>query len=184
MDLDLVNGHVTVGGASDLLLERGDPAAETQVGDDEGPVNLADGQLDDDDDETDGEGKPQPEYDETMQVIAGSDHNHGHPRPEPQLYPIEVVLSPPQDRANYKRLPPSWVVGEVLEEIKAGDEVWYSVEFDDGRIDQVSAEILLLLYTPWLSPLFCISPRRSSFCSINPTGSYQGTCFRSHNCLL
>jgi hypothetical protein len=58
------------------------------------------------------------------------------------LISIQVVLSPPPDPSSYKKvaLPPSWYIFRILEEIKTGDEVWYSVEFDDGRIDQVSGQ--------------------------------------------
>ncbi|KAI5927436.1 hypothetical protein F4810DRAFT_650967 [Camillea tinctor] len=59
--------------------------------------------------------------------------------PQPgRQYPIEVVLSPPLDPDSYEKILPSWTVGYILDEVEAGDEVFYSVEFDDGRIDQVS----------------------------------------------
>ncbi|KAK6193834.1 Tripeptidyl-peptidase sed2 [Pestalotiopsis sp. IQ-011] len=67
-----------------------------------------------------------------------------------QLHPIEVVLEPPTDPASYERidLPSSWYVFKVLEQIDLGDEddygqdSWYSVEFDDGRVDQLSYDDL------------------------------------------
>lgn len=63
-----------------------------------------------------------------------------------QLHPIEVILEPPTDPTSYEKidLPSSWYVFKVLEQIDLGDEddygqdSWYSVEFDDGRVDQVS----------------------------------------------
>ncbi|KAI1631729.1 hypothetical protein F4809DRAFT_146609 [Biscogniauxia mediterranea] len=53
-------------------------------------------------------------------------------------YPIEVVLSPPLDPDSYEQIPPSWTVEHILDEVETGDDIFYSVEFDDGRIDQVS----------------------------------------------
>jgi hypothetical protein len=58
--------------------------------------------------------------------------------PEPRVYPIEIVLSPILNPSEYIRLPPSWTVERVLDEIEVEGETWFSIEFDDGRVDQVS----------------------------------------------
>ncbi|KAI0019301.1 PHD/FYVE-zinc-finger like domain-containing protein [Xylariomycetidae sp. FL0641] len=55
----------------------------------------------------------------------------------PRLRQIEVVLTPPAEPELYERLPPSFDVERVLEEVELDEESWYSVEFQDGRVDQV-----------------------------------------------
>ncbi|KAI0595367.1 PHD/FYVE-zinc-finger like domain-containing protein [Biscogniauxia sp. FL1348] len=60
-------------------------------------------------------------------------------------YPIEVVLSPPLDPDSYERIPPSWTVEYIIDEVETGDDVFYSVEFGDGFIDQVAYDDLLEL---------------------------------------
>ncbi|KAK9774428.1 hypothetical protein AB5N19_08902 [Seiridium cardinale] len=72
------------------------------------------------------------------------------PSRPPRLLPIEVLLHPPLDPSSYSKveLPPSWFVRGVLEEIDAGDDdedAWYSVEFDDGRVDQLAYDDILSL---------------------------------------
>lgn len=65
---------------------------------------------------------------------------------EPQLKELhfEVVISPlpPQAAQEYTPIPPGDEVYQVLEVIKTGvpGEAWLSVEFEDGHIDQVSAQ--------------------------------------------
>jgi hypothetical protein len=67
------------------------------------------------------------------------------------LHPIEVLLNAPSDPSSYQKvqLSPSWVVLKILEQIDTGDDsddngevAWYSVQFDDSRIDQVSGNII------------------------------------------
>lgn len=78
--------------------------------------------------------------------MTSSPKSHRSAPMQQQLHPIEVVLEPPTDPASYEEidLPSSWYVFKVLEQIDLGDEddygqdSWYSVEFDDGRVDQVS----------------------------------------------
>lgn len=78
--------------------------------------------------------------------MTSSPKSHRSASMQQQLHPIEVVLEPPTDPASYEKidLPSSWYVFKVLEQIDLGDEddygqdSWYSVEFDDGRVDQVS----------------------------------------------
>ncbi|KAI0134748.1 chromo domain-containing protein [Xylariales sp. AK1849] len=66
--------------------------------------------------------------------------------PKPRLQRIEVILPLPLDRNSFRALPPSWEVAKVLDEIDtAEDENWYSVEFDDARVDQVAYDDLLAL---------------------------------------
>lgn len=57
---------------------------------------------------------------------------------KPRLRPIEVVLTPPLNPDEYEILSPSFVVDRVLEEVRTGDDSWFSVEYSDGRIEQVS----------------------------------------------
>ncbi|KAI1501981.1 PHD/FYVE-zinc-finger like domain-containing protein [Biscogniauxia marginata] len=64
------------------------------------------------------------------------------PQPRRQ-HPIKVVLSPPSDPDSYERVSPVWTVRHIRDEIEAGDEIFYSVEFDDGRTDQVAYDELL-----------------------------------------
>ncbi|KAK8018038.1 hypothetical protein PG991_007228 [Apiospora marii] len=59
-----------------------------------------------------------------------------------RLFPIEVVLSPPEDPDSYEILPPSWTVEKVTREVEQDGEVWYEVEFDDGRVDMVAYDDL------------------------------------------
>ncbi|RYO79140.1 hypothetical protein DL762_008307 [Monosporascus cannonballus] len=62
---------------------------------------------------------------------------------ESRLFPIEVVLTPPADPGAYEILSPSFVVDRVLEEVHIGGQAWYSVEYSDGRIEQVAYDDLL-----------------------------------------
>ncbi|KAH6655543.1 hypothetical protein BKA67DRAFT_561021 [Truncatella angustata] len=84
---------------------------------------------------------------ETEQVDeenASTKHSSPSPLQQPQLLPIQVLLHAPADPSSYSKidLPPSWFVSKILEEVATGhdndddDGPWYSVEFDDGRIDQ------------------------------------------------
>ncbi|KAK8069566.1 hypothetical protein PG994_006182 [Apiospora phragmitis] len=59
-----------------------------------------------------------------------------------RLFPIEVVLYPPKDPDSYEILPPSWTVEKVTREVEQDGEVWYEVEFDDGRVDMVAYDDL------------------------------------------
>ncbi|RYP75240.1 hypothetical protein DL769_003851 [Monosporascus sp. CRB-8-3] len=63
--------------------------------------------------------------------------------PQSRLYPIEVVLTPPANPEAYEVLSPSFVVDRVLEEVHIGGQAWYSVEYSDGRIEQVAYDDLL-----------------------------------------
>ncbi|KAH9900270.1 PHD/FYVE-zinc-finger like domain-containing protein [Xylariomycetidae sp. FL2044] len=62
------------------------------------------------------------------------------PLEDSRQYRIEVVLTPPADPEAYARveLGPSWFVEKVLDEVDIEGETWYSVQFDDGRIDQLA----------------------------------------------
>ncbi|KAI1085250.1 PHD/FYVE-zinc-finger like domain-containing protein [Whalleya microplaca] len=53
-------------------------------------------------------------------------------------FPIEVILTPPPDPETYERISPSWTVERVAGEVAIGNKILYRIEFDDGRIDQVS----------------------------------------------
>ncbi|KAK8084854.1 hypothetical protein PG997_006125 [Apiospora hydei] len=58
-----------------------------------------------------------------------------------RLFPIEVVLPPLEDPDSYEILPPSWTVEKVTRQVEQDGEVWYEVEFDDGRVDMVIISI-------------------------------------------
>ncbi|ROV98552.1 hypothetical protein VSDG_04286 [Cytospora chrysosperma] len=68
------------------------------------------------------------------------------PGPERKELNFEVVISPllPQAAQEYTLIPPGDEVYRVLELIKTGvqGEAWLSVEFEDGRIDQVAFDQL------------------------------------------
>ncbi|KAK7942959.1 Chromatin remodeling factor m.t1.c1 [Apiospora aurea] len=67
-----------------------------------------------------------------------------------RLFPIEVVLSPVEDPDSYEILPPSWTVEKVTRQVEQDGEVWYEVEFDDGRVDMLSASMTTRLHsTPY-----------------------------------
>ena len=55
-----------------------------------------------------------------------------------RVFPIEVHLEPPSNPESYQKLPPSWTVETVLSELQLEENIIYELEFDDGRIDQVS----------------------------------------------
>ncbi|KAI0903601.1 hypothetical protein F4823DRAFT_267855 [Ustulina deusta] len=61
------------------------------------------------------------------------------PSPPQTLRAIKVVLRPPPDPDAYHRIPPSRTVLRVLEDSESGGEIFYTVEFRDGRIEHVSA---------------------------------------------
>ncbi|KAI0812088.1 PHD/FYVE-zinc-finger like domain-containing protein [Xylaria sp. FL0064] len=62
------------------------------------------------------------------------------------LHNIEVVLRPPPDPESYERIRPSRTVLRVLEEVledsESGDEGFYTIEFEDGRINNATYEEL------------------------------------------
>lgn len=64
------------------------------------------------------------------------------PTPKPPTIEFEIVIRPVPSQAaqEYKPIPPGDEIYRVLEKIPTGvpGETWLSVEFEDGRIDQVS----------------------------------------------
>ncbi|GAP84585.2 putative snf2 family domain-containing protein [Rosellinia necatrix] len=56
--------------------------------------------------------------------------------PPPRLRAIEVVLAPPSDPDSYIRIHRSRTILRILEEMERDDEVFYEVEFKDGRIER------------------------------------------------
>ncbi|KAH8193649.1 hypothetical protein TruAng_012187 [Truncatella angustata] len=105
---------------------------------------------------------------ETEQVDeenASTKHSSPSPLQQPQLLPIQVLLHAPADPSSYSKidLPPSWFVSKILEEVATGhdndddDGPWYSVEFDDGRIDQVSACPCVVLWSALPSIHFALA---------------------------
>lgn len=79
-----------------------------------------------------------PDNDATMDDADGVENDIGH-----RLHPIEVWLTPPSNRHEYRAISPAKMVERVLEEIVVegeDDELLYSVEFDDGTIEQVTRD--------------------------------------------
>jgi hypothetical protein len=80
------------------------------------------------------------------------------------LFPIEVVISPPTDRDEYVQLRPSWTVDHILGPVEGmeEEEEWFSIEFTDGRVDQVGLTSFVRTYQPFIycSPN-CVSLQRS-----------------------
>lgn len=67
------------------------------------------------------------------------------PSPEPPKMDFEIVINrlPPYLTQEYQSIPPGDEVYRVLDKIPTGfpGETWLSVEFEDGRIDQVSPRL-------------------------------------------
>ena len=78
-----------------------------------------------------------------LQLALESDSRSITSLKKPRLRPIEVVLTPPSNLEDYEILSPSFVVDKVLEEVRMGDGSWFSVEYSDGRIEQVSVWTML-----------------------------------------
>ncbi|KAI1878708.1 hypothetical protein JX265_002885 [Neoarthrinium moseri] len=132
----LPDGHISAsdGPDTELAEEHDPPAANMHVGQDEA---------------TDEGGPSTPESVDSTRPQTGDKGTEYSLATDPpaaklHLFPIEVLLSPPPDPDSYAKvaLPPSWVVLRVIEEIDFGDETWYSVEFDDGRVDQLAYDDL------------------------------------------
>jgi len=68
-------------------------------------------------------------------------------------HPVEVVLYPPSDPDAYQYIPKSKRMLRILEEVESDDEIYYEVEFTDGRIREVSIWVDAEYYTCWLSYL-------------------------------
>ncbi|KAI1416092.1 PHD/FYVE-zinc-finger like domain-containing protein [Hypoxylon sp. FL1857] len=62
-----------------------------------------------------------------------------------RLFPIEVVLRPPPDPSEYQQIESSQTVERILHDIELDGEIFYSVEFDDGSIEQVAYDDMLEL---------------------------------------
>lgn len=73
---------------------------------------------------------------------------HPSPSPEPPKMDFEIVINrvPPHATQEYQSIPPGDEVYRVLDKIPTGfpGETWLSVEFEDGRIDQVSPRLATL----------------------------------------
>lgn len=139
-------------------------------------MDVDDGDQQDDEDKVEGdqevqnEPEIQVEYDGLEQTgdvsMESPPNSHHSAAAQQQLHPIEVVISPPRDPYSYNKieLPPSWYVLKILEKFDVdeeddygyGQDTWYSVEFDDGRIDQVSVGICLRI------PLNFSRPKRNA----------------------
>ena len=146
-------------------MDYGDPQ-DTAVAEDRNPKELAVDQHSDDGNAQVDDAQQDPkrsdeggqnQYSDKAQSQALVDEQEVEDPEEYQLMqptssrclPIEVHLQPPSDPESYQKLPPSWTVETVLSELQLDDNIFYEVEFDDGRIDQVSlvfiSDILTLL---------------------------------------
>ncbi|KAI0845998.1 PHD/FYVE-zinc-finger like domain-containing protein [Daldinia vernicosa] len=68
------------------------------------------------------------------------------PRATSRLHPIVVELHPPPDPSIYERIYPSQAVERILDEMEDEDgEIYYSVEFEDGYIEDVAYDDMLQL---------------------------------------
>ncbi|KAI0893559.1 PHD/FYVE-zinc-finger like domain-containing protein [Annulohypoxylon nitens] len=65
--------------------------------------------------------------------------------PKSRQYPIQVVLRPPPDPTEYERIESSQAVERILGEIEVDDELFYSIEYDDGFIEEVAFDDVLQL---------------------------------------
>ncbi len=101
------------------------------------------------------------------------------PKQRPRLYPIEVVLTPPADPGAYEILSPSFIVDRVLEEVRIGDQSWYSVEYSDGRVEQVSALDYLFAALPLVFPSALASVDSTLQLTVSCTHVYICTCRQS-----
>ncbi|KAI0164322.1 PHD/FYVE-zinc-finger like domain-containing protein [Hypoxylon sp. FL1284] len=63
----------------------------------------------------------------------------------PAHRPIEVVLAPPQNPAEYVPIPRSNVVHDILDKVEEVNGTFYYVEFTSSHVDQLSANQLLQL---------------------------------------
>ncbi|KAI1380578.1 PHD/FYVE-zinc-finger like domain-containing protein [Hypoxylon crocopeplum] len=69
--------------------------------------------------------------------------------PKSRLFHIQVILRPPPDPTQYERIEPSRTAERILDEIEIDGEVFHSVEFEDGHIEQsVYDDTLELLNGP------------------------------------
>ncbi|KAI0842507.1 PHD/FYVE-zinc-finger like domain-containing protein [Hypoxylon sp. FL0890] len=69
--------------------------------------------------------------------------SRSHPQVKSRLFPIEVVLKPPPDPSEYQKIESSQTVERILDEIELDGELFYSVEFYDGHIEQVAYDDML-----------------------------------------
>ncbi|KAI0881702.1 PHD/FYVE-zinc-finger like domain-containing protein [Annulohypoxylon maeteangense] len=98
------------------------------------------------------------------------------PPPRSKQYPIQVVLRPPPDPTEYQRIEPSQSVERVLGEIEVEDEVFYSVEYDDGYIEKVAYDDILQLQN---GPEAAQQFQQQRY--VDPTVSARSTSKRPHS---
>ncbi|KAI1091871.1 PHD/FYVE-zinc-finger like domain-containing protein [Rostrohypoxylon terebratum] len=97
--------------------------------------------------------------------------------PKSKQYPIQVVLRPPPNPTDYERIEPSQVVERILGEIEVDDELFYSIEYDDGFIEEVAFDDVLQLQNgPRAAQQF--QQQRSG---VDPTGPIRSSSKRLHS---
>ncbi|CAJ2503257.1 Uu.00g106510.m01.CDS01 [Anthostomella pinea] len=106
------------------------------------PVPSSDTAIQDSQDPSDQDSATAQEDGDQYQLVAARESLDIDLPNKPRLHVIEVELSPPADPDSYEQIPLSWTVQQVHDEIDAGDDTYYSVEFDDGRIEQVAYDEL------------------------------------------
>ncbi|KAI1802181.1 hypothetical protein F4811DRAFT_421305 [Daldinia bambusicola] len=92
-----------------------------------------------------------------------------------RLHPIMVVLHPPPDPTIYERIYPSQTVERILDEMEDEDgDIYYSVEFEDGYIEDCQLFLSIVIRFHPLSTFFI---PRHPFPSI--TNSLHPYCWRT-----
>lgn len=61
--------------------------------------------------------------------------------------PVEILLQPPPDPESYLILPPSETIDRILDEVEVDGQAFFSVEYTDGRIEQVRLCLAAFLIT-------------------------------------
>ena len=79
-----------------------------------------------------------------------SQSSRSQPLQKSKRYPIQVVLRPPPDPTEYERIKPGQSVERVLGKKVVEDEILYSVEYDDGYIEEVGRWSLSSPFFTWV----------------------------------
>ncbi|OTA95098.1 hypothetical protein M434DRAFT_232498 [Hypoxylon sp. CO27-5] len=83
--------------------------------------------------------------------------SRSQPPVKSRLFPIEVVLKPPPNPSEYQWIEPSETAERIVDELEVDGEVFYSLEFDDGHIEQVGHDLSSSSLTSSLSICECHS---------------------------
>ncbi|KAI2464457.1 PHD/FYVE-zinc-finger like domain-containing protein [Annulohypoxylon bovei var. microspora] len=103
--------------------------------------------------------------------------SRSQPPPKSRQFPIQVVLRPPPDPTEYERIEPSQSVERVLGEIEVEDEVFYSIEYDDGYIEEIAHDHVLQLPNGFRAA----QQFQQQGSSVDPTAPSRSTSKRPHS---